>query len=120
MACADDLPTSVVSVVCSQLGYDPNYTLSTAVDSASVSVVRNERPYSFILTSSRIIGCNGNETNLTSCFINTPVDPSQPPDEFRRKRITDENEVIPSCNSLAQVQCGGEPFSYSCCYDNVM
>ena len=93
------IPENNIMVVCSQLGFDPNFVRSVSIPSTSVLNVN--RPTSFSVISNSL--CGGNESNLTACLRIIEVPSSNPGFNKRLAPISD----FLTCSSL-EVQCGGK------------
>ena len=103
--CADNTTsTTTAMVVCRQLGFDPTLVRSVRALTSVLPQTSEERLFSFDLTSNGF-SCSGNEMNLTSCLVEQETDNV---DRKRRNLLQDAVESPSVCNSLTEIQCGGE------------
>ena len=97
----DVISRDTVMVICRQLGFNSSVVQSFSISVISLSTIIGD---TFTLISVGL-SCSGNETNLTSC---QHVQSDVPPNEDRKRRGI-RVPVQPSvCNTLTEIQCGGE------------
>ena len=104
--CADNTTsTTTAMVVCRQLGFDPTLVRSVSALTSVLPQTSEERLFSFDLTSNGF-SCSGNEINLTSCLVERETDNVE--GRKRRNLLHNADESLSGCNSLTEIQCGGE------------
>lgn len=88
-----------VRVICNQLGFDPNFVRSNNLAQSTSALLNIGRP---IINVISVLGCRGNESNLTACpLIEVP---SAFPGALKKRQATER-----TCN-LLEIQCGGKEF----------